>query len=187
MGKEWRSWGKGLWPEIWGEESVGLLQALEDSSTEILSGSGLTDTTGVNIINTSEGKDLLGNHSGDATGTSWSWDHSDDTGTALSLYLDWDGMDITNSGTPETSSNWDEVDLGIKEGTFDGNLDFLSALDTNTNVTLSITDSNDSLESGSLTGLGLLLDGEDAHDLIGEDSLGFFKKGIDDWGFLDWD
>jgi len=79
------------------------------------------------------------------------------------------------------------MDLGINESTLDGNLDFLSALDTDTNVTLSITDGDDSLESGSLTGLGLLLDGEDAHDLIRELGLGVGEESIDDWGFLDWD
>jgi len=66
-------------------------------------------------------------------------------------------MDTTDFGTPISSSDWDQVALGVNESTLDGNLDFLSALDTNTNVTLSISASNNSLESGSLTGLGLLL------------------------------
>jgi len=87
----------GFWPEIWGEESVGSLQAFEESSTEILSSSGLSGTGGINIIDTSEVKDLLGNHSGNTSSSSWSWDHSNDTRSALSLDLDWDGMDTTDS------------------------------------------------------------------------------------------
>jgi hypothetical protein len=79
------------------------------------------------------------------------------------------------------------MDLGINESTLDGNLDFLGNLDTNTNVTLSITNGDNSLESSSLTSLGLLLDREDAHDLIGELGLGVGEESIDDWGFLDWD
>jgi len=86
-----------LRPEIWGKESVGLLQALEDSSAEILSSSGLTDTSGVDIINTSEMEDLLGNHSGNTSSSSWGWDHSNGTRTALSLNFNWDGMDSTDS------------------------------------------------------------------------------------------
>jgi len=86
-----------LWPEIWGKERVGLLQALEHSSTEVLSSSGLTDTTGVDIINTGEVKNLLGNHGGNTSSSSWGWDHSNDTRAALSLNLDWDGMDTTDS------------------------------------------------------------------------------------------
>jgi hypothetical protein len=184
---EWRLDEVSLWPEIWGQESVGLLQALEESSAEILSGSGLSSTGGVNIIDTGEGKDFLGNLSGNATGTSWSWDESYRARTALSLNLGWDGMDTTDSGTPISSSDWDKVDLSIEEGTLDGNLDFLSDLDTNTNVTLSVSSSNDSLESSSLTSLGLLLDGENAHNLIGELVFNVRDKSISDWCLLDWD
>jgi len=176
-----------LWPEIWGQESVGLLQALEQSSAEILSGSGLTSTCGVNIIDTSELKNLLGNLSGNATGTSWSWDESNRARTALSLDLGWDGMDTTDSRTPISSSDWDKMDLSIKECTLNGNLDFLSDLDTDTNVTLSITSSNNGLESSSLTSLGLLLDGENAHDLIREFVMNVSHESIDDWCLLDWD
>ena len=182
----------GLWPEIWGKHRVGLLQSFVCSSAEVFSGTSLTDTTGVDIIDTSELEDLLGNLSCDTTSTSWGWDHSNGTRSALSLNLGWDGMDITDSGTPVTSSNWDHSEFGINKGTLDGNLDFLSDLDSNTNVSVSITDGADSLESGSLTGLGLLLDGEDAHDIIGEDLVErllvfVLEKEIDDLGLLDWD
>ena len=187
MLNEWRLDEVGLWPEIWGQESVSLLQALEQGSAEVFSSSGLTSARGVNIIDTGERQDLLGNNGGNATGSSWGWDHSNGTGSALSLNLDWDGVDSTDSGTPISSSNWDEVDLGIEEGTLDGDLHLLGDLDTNSNVTLSITDGDDSLESSSLSGLGLLLDGEDAHDLIGELSLNIGEESVDDWGLLNWD
>jgi hypothetical protein len=187
---EFDEWGLdeiSLWPEIWGKESVGLLQALEESSAEILSGSGLSGTCGVNIIDTSELQDFLGNLSGNATSSSWSWDESNRAGTALSLNLGWDGMDTTDSGTPISSSDWDKVDLSIEKSTLNGDLDFLSDLDTDTDVTLSITGSDDSLESSSLSSLGLLLDGENAHDLIGELVFDVTNKSVDDWCLLDWD
>lgn len=184
---EWRLDEVSLWPEIWGKESVGLLQALEESSAEILSSSGLSSTCGVNIIDTSELKNLLSNLSGNATSSSWSWHESDRAGTALTLNLGWDGMDTTDSRTPISSSDWDKMDLSIKECTLNGNLDFLSDLDTDTNVTLSITSSNNGLESSSLTSLGLLLDGENAHDLIGELVFDVRDESIDNWCLLDWD
>jgi len=184
---EWRLDEVSLWPEIWGKESVGLLQALEESSAEILSSSGLSSTGGVNIIDTSELKNLLSNLSGNATSSSWSWYESDRAGTALTLNLGWDGMDTTDSRTPISSSDWDKMDLSIKECTLNGNLDFLSDLDTDTNVTLSITSSNNGLESSSLTSLGLLLDGENAHDLIGELVFDVRDESIDNWCLLDWD
>lgn len=183
---EWRLDELGLWPEIWGQERVGLLEALENSSAEVLSSSGLSGTGSVNIINTSEMKDLLGNLSGNATGTSWCWDHSNDGGTALSSNLDWDSMDVTDEGTPISSSDWDEVDLSVNEGTLDGNLDLLSALDTNTTVTVLVSGGNDSLESSSLSGLSLLLYGKDAHDFIVKWEFGT-DKSVDNWCFLDWD
>jgi len=82
-------------------------------------------------------------------------------------------MDSTDLGAPITSSDWDKVKLGIKKSTFDGNLDFFGDLDTNTNMTSFVTSGNDGLESCSLTGLGLLLDGEDAHDFIRKFSVLF--------------
>jgi len=79
------------------------------------------------------------------------------------------------------------MDLSIEKSTLNGDLDFLSDLDTNTNVTLSITGGDDGLESSSLTSLGLLLDGENAHDLIGELVFDVRDESIDDWCLLDWD
>jgi hypothetical protein len=49
---------------------------------------------------------------------------------------------------------------------------------------LSITDNGESFESGSLTGLGLFLDGLDFHDFF----LKFFwEECFNDFLFLDWD
>ena len=190
---EWRWDSVSLWPQVWRKHGVGLLEAGVGGSAEVLSGTGLTDATGVDVIDTGELKNLLGDVGSNATSTSWGWDHSDGTGAALSLNLGWNGMNVTDSGTPVTSSNWDHAELGIDEGALDGNLDFLADLDTDTDVSVSITNSADSLESGSLTGLGLLLNGEDAHDVIGEDFLEglalmlVHEEGVDDLGFLDWD
>jgi hypothetical protein len=75
-------------------------------------------------------------------------------------------MDITDLVTPIASSDWDQGKLSSNESTLDGNLDFLGELDTETDVTVLITDGNDGLESGSLTGLGLLLDRHDLHGLV---------------------
>jgi len=96
-------------------------------------------------------------------------------------------MDSSDSGTPISSSDGDKVHLGGKESTLNGDLDFLGKLDSETNVSVSVSNSDDSLESGSLTGLGLLLDGEDAHDLVGELVLGVRDKSIDNRGLLDGD
>jgi hypothetical protein len=96
-------------------------------------------------------------------------------------------MDVTDLVTPIASSDWDQGELSSNEGTLDGNLDFLGELDTETDVTVLITDGNDGLESGSLTGLGLLLDGHDLHGLVRELSLGSLEEDINDLGLLNGD
>jgi len=67
-------------------------------------------------------------------------------------------MDISDSVSPIASSDWDEVQFSINESTLDSDLDFLSDLDSKTDVSILISNGNYSLESSPLTSLGLLLD-----------------------------
>jgi len=141
----------------------------------------------VAIINTSELKELLGNWSSDDTGSSWGWDQLDSNGGTLTGDLSWNGMDGTELVSPETSSDWNKLELGGNEGTLDGNLDFLGDLDSETDVTVLISDNDDSLEAGSLTGHSLLLNRDDLHDLIGDLDLLGGEDGLNDLSFLDGD
>jgi hypothetical protein len=68
---------------------------------------------------------------------------------------------LTKVGSPVTSSDGENAQLGDDDGGTDGGCDFLGGLDSETNVALGVTDDNDSLETGTLTGTGLLLDGFD--------------------------
>lgn len=85
--------------------------------------------------------------------------HSD--GTALAALLDGKRVRLTEVGTPVTTTNGHNGELGDDNGSTDGGGHFLGGLDTETNVTLAVTNDNDSLETGTLTGTGLLLDGLD--------------------------
>jgi len=171
---------------------VGLGEGSIHGLDEVFASSGMTSGGGIAIIDTSEHQEFLGNGSTDNTSTSGGRDELGSDGTALTSDLAWNGMDITDLVTPETSSNGDERKLGANESTLDSNLDFLGNLNTKTNVTIVITDGNDSLEAGSLTGSGLLLDREDLHNLVGELNLltvltGLLDKGVNDFSFLDGD
>jgi hypothetical protein len=64
----------------------------------------------------------------------------------------------TQVGTPVTSSDWQNAQLCDDDSGTDSSCDFLGGLDTETNVSLRVTNNNDSLESGTLTGTSLLLD-----------------------------
>lgn len=96
-------------------------------------------------------------------------------------------MDFADLVTPIASSDWDKGELGTDEGALDSNLDFLRKLDAETNVPVVVTNNNDGLEAGSLTGLGLLLDGDNFHDFVRESTLGVFNKLVNDGRLFDRD
>lgn len=87
--------------------------------------------------------------------------YTDGDGTALARLLDGNGVRLTKVGTPVTATDGDNVELGDDDGGTDGGSDFLGGLDTETDVAVGVTDEDDGLEAGALTGTGLLLDGLD--------------------------
>lgn len=87
--------------------------------------------------------------------------YSDGNGTTLGALLDGQRVRLTEVGTPVTSPDGQNAELGNDDSSTDGGSDFLGGLDTETNVTLGVTDDNNSLETGTLTSTGLLLDGLD--------------------------
>jgi len=71
----------------------------------------------------------------------------------------------------------------MNDGTTDSSSNFLSALQSETNVSITITNSNVGLETSSLTGSGLLLNRHDLHDFITKRSS---QKMVNNLEFLDW-
>jgi len=162
-------------PEIGSQVLIGFLEGVEGSLQEVFSGLGATLGGGLNILNTGHLEDLLGGGGSDDTRTSGTGDQSDSNGTALTGDLGGDSVGVTDLVTPVSSSDGDHVKLSIDDSTLNSTLDFLGDLNTETEVTFGITDKDDSLESGSLTGSSHLLDGLDLHDffleLILEESI----------------
>lgn len=72
-------------------------------------------------------------------------------------------MRLTKVGTPETTSDGNDAELGDNDGGTDSSSDFLGGLDTKTNVTLGVTNDDNSLKPSSLTSTSLLLDGLDLY------------------------
>jgi hypothetical protein len=87
--------------------------------------------------------------------------YADRDGTALSALLGGEGVRKTEVGTPVTATDGDDAELGNDDSGADSGGNFLGGLDTETDVTLGITNEDDGLEPGALTGTGLLLDGLD--------------------------
>ncbi len=87
--------------------------------------------------------------------------YADGDGTALAALLGGKRVGDTEVGTPVSTTDGDDAELGNDDGSADGSSDFLRGLDTETDVALRVANDDNGLESGSLTGTGLLLDGLD--------------------------
>jgi len=153
-------------PEVWGEEGVSRADSLESGLGEVSKGGGGAASRGVAIFKTSHLHKLLGDWTTNETSSSGSGDESYVDGTAFAVDLGRNGVRFTKLVTPVTSSDWDNRELGKNDSATDSGGDFLGALDSKTDVTVSVTNADDSLESGSLTGSGLLLDGLDLQDFV---------------------
>jgi hypothetical protein len=93
-----------------------------------------------------------------------------------------DGVGLADLVTPVSTTDWDNRQLGQNDGTTDGSCDFLAALDTQADVAVAVTDSNESLEASTLTSTGLLLDGHNFQDLVLQSAT---KEKVDDLKLLD--
>ena len=143
----------------------------------------ITDLPSVDIFKTSHLHKLLWNWTAYETSTTWGWDETDVDGATFTVDLTGDSVWRTELVTPVTTSDWDNRELSKDDGTTDGGGDFLGALDTKTDVTIFITNSDDGLESGTLTGTGLFLDWLDLQDFVLQL---WANEMIDDFEFLDW-
>ncbi len=70
-------------------------------------------------------------------------------------------MRFTEVGTPVASSDGKDGEFGDDDSGTNGSCDFFGGLDTETDVAFAVSNDHDGLESGTLTGTGLLLDGFD--------------------------
>lgn len=163
------------------QEAVTVANGSESGLDEVTKSAGGTTGRGVAIGNTSKLKNLLGSRSSNDTSTTGSRDQTGDGGTALASKLARNSVGLTEGRSPVTATNRDDSELGKDDGTTNSSGNFLGALDTETDVTVTIANNDESLETGALTSTGLLLDRGDLHDLVLE--LG--KEVINNLVFLD--
>lgn len=161
-----RRGGSDLAPQVGREESVGLGNSLEGGLQEVTHGSGLTGRLRVAVLDTSELQHALRSRSGNNTGTTRSGHETAHDRSRLTRDLHGHSVGLTKSVTPVTTSHRDRGELGNNDGTTDSGSDFLGALDTKTKVAVRVTDGDEGLETGTLTGTRLLLNGHDLHDLV---------------------
>lgn len=173
-------------PEVCVEESICLLESIECGFKEVTSCSSFTLTWSVTISNTSQLEYFLGCGGSNDTSTTRSRNESkniyfkfipNSNGSSLTGDFAWNGVRLSNLVTPITFPDWDEIQFSMNDSTFDGTLDFLGGFPSQTNVVFIVSDNNEGLESGSLSGCGLLLHGEDGEGFLLEF---IFEEEIDD-------
>lgn len=172
----------GLSPELWGEEGVGAGKSVEGSLDEVSEGLGASGGGGEAIVDSGVGKNLLGHTTSDSSSSTGSRNQTETDRSALSSHLHGDGVGKTDLVTPVSTADGDDVQLGVDDGSTDGGGDFLGALDSESDVSVVISDDDEGLEAGALSGTSLLLHGGDLHHLILE--LGA-KEVVKDLVFLD--
>lgn len=89
-------------------------------------------------------------------------------------------MGFAHFAAPVATTNGNDGELGRNDSAANGGGDFLRALHAQSNMSVVITDSDESLETGTLTGTSLLLDGRDLQDFVLEAA----KQTVDDFVFL---
>jgi hypothetical protein len=171
----------GLGPELRAEETIRVTNGSKGSLDKVTKGTGGTTRGGVAVSDTSKGKNLLGGRSSDDTSTTGSRDQTSNGRTALASKLAGNGVGLTKGRTPVSTTNGDDSELSKNDGTANSSGNFLGALDTKTNVAITVTNDNKGLETGTLTSTGLLLNRSDLHDLI----LKLGKEVINNLVFLD--
>jgi hypothetical protein len=190
-------------PQVGAQELVSLGDGGKGGLQEVSLGGGGTLGLGVTVLDSGHLEESLGSGGGDDVSSSGckgtgisefvqvyyfvlvsrltSRDQSTHDGSSLSGNLARNGVRLLDVVSPVSPSDGDDGELGDNDGSPDGSSDFLGTLDSQTDVTVKVTDSYESLESGSLTGRGLLLDGSDGHDLVLESG----KELVDDLVLLD--
>lgn len=141
-----------LLPEVWGEVGIGSLEGGVGGLGEVSKSSGLPLGGCVAILDSSHLKKLLWDWGRDDTGTAGSWDEPDHDGGALSSDLARDSVGESDLVSPVSSTDWDDGELGSNNSSTDGSSDFLRALDSESNVSVVVSDSDESLEAGTLSG-----------------------------------
>ena len=97
------------------------------------------------------------------------------------MYLAGDGVRFADLVAPESPSDGNDGQLGEDDGASDGRGHLLAALDAQSDVSVGVADGHKSLESGALSGAGLLLHGHDLQHLVLESGA---DEKVDDFALL---
>ena len=134
----------------------------------------------VAILHTSQLQQSLGRRRSDDTSASRSRNQSAHDRSNLAADFGWHCVWFTKGSTPVTSPHRDHSQFGQDDSTTDGGSDFLGAFNTQSDMSVEITDGDEGFEPCALTGAGLLLNRHYFHDFV----LEFGQEKVDDLVFF---
>ena len=134
--------------------------------TKVSQSSGGSPGWGVTILNTSHLEKLLGYRGGNNTSTTGGGDEPHPNGAALSSHFAGDSVGLANLATPEATHHRHNGKLCQDDGTADGSGHLLWALDSKANMSVEVSNGNESLKTCTLTSTGLLLHRHDLKNFV---------------------
>mmetsp|Transcript_4919 Transcript_4919/g.8521 ORF Transcript_4919/g.8521 Transcript_4919/m.8521 type:complete len:296 (-) Transcript_4919:62-949(-) len=155
-----------LVPELGRQETVGPAKGVEGSLHEVTQSLGGSSGGGVHILDTGHHQHLLGGAGGNNTSSLGGGDQANGHGAALAGHLSVHGMGLTDLVTPVSATHGHDGDLRHDDGPADSGGHLLGALHSEADVAVGVTNNDEGLEAGALSGASLLLHGHDLHHLI---------------------
>jgi len=171
-----------LLPQLRAQETVSGTKSIEDGLDKVTHGTGVTARARVAIIDTGHVQQFLSSRRRNQSGTTRGRHQTHADGTTLSSDLAWDSVGHTSHTSPVSTTDGGNVELGSGNGSTNGSGNLGGALDSKSQMSSGISNGDKGLETCTLTGRRLLLDGHDFHNLILELVL---KEVINNLGLLD--
>lgn len=144
----------------------------------------MTFGLGIAIFDSGEFEKSSGGTGSNQSSTLGGGNKTNGNGTALSSHLGGNSVGSSDLGTPMSSSDGNEGEFGQNDGGADGVSDFFRGLNSQSDVSVVVSNDDEGLETGALTGTGLLLNGHDLHHFFFQVIL-LGVEGINDFIFLD--
>lgn len=142
--------GLGEWhvlPQVGCQVGVGLCDGSESGLGEVTQSAGGSSRRRVAILDTSHLQQLLGDRGGDDASTSWRGDETHLDTAALSGDFARHGVWLADFVTPVTTANRHNRELGQSDGTSNSGCHFLGALYSEADVSVAVTNCDESLFS----------------------------------------
>merc|ERR1719481_1823505 len=155
-----------LLPQVGGQVGVGLGNSCVGGLGKVTKSSCGACGRCVAVLDTRHLKQLLGHGGGHDASTTGGGDQSHPDGATLASHLTRHGVRASNLVAPEATPDRHDGKLSHDDCAPDGSGNLLGALHTQTHMAIVVANSDKSLESGPLSGPGLLLHRHDLENLI---------------------